>query len=165
MADSWSGIAIFVCTQSFSQVQLFVNPGTAACQATLSMDFPRQEYWKIPGDLPDPGTEPTSPALTGRFFTIKSPEKPIAISMWPLYLVSILIAWWFSFFDFWHGYCDKWVFLEPSIWKLVLNPCIIIYTIIFWLYMVRADSVLAGPIQGCEYQEAWFTRGLFCSLN
>ena len=34
----------------------------------------RQEYWNglpflSPGDLPDPGTEPVSPALAGRFFT------------------------------------------------------------------------------------------------
>ena len=34
----------------------------------LSMGFPRQEHWSalsfpFPGDLPDPGTEPSSPAL------------------------------------------------------------------------------------------------------
>ena len=41
------------------------------------MEFSRQEYWSglpfpSPGDLPDPGTEPTSPvspALAGGFFT------------------------------------------------------------------------------------------------
>ena len=38
------------------------------------MGFARQEYWSglpflAPGDLPDPGTEPTSPALAGGFFT------------------------------------------------------------------------------------------------
>ena len=42
------------------------------------MGFSRQEYWSgLPfpsGDLP--GIEPTSPALAGRFFTSKSPEKP-----------------------------------------------------------------------------------------
>ena len=37
------------------------------------MGFSKQEYWSglpcpPPGDLPDPGIEPTSPALTGRFF-------------------------------------------------------------------------------------------------
>ena len=52
----------------------FVTPCTVACQAPLSMGFPRQEYWSglsfpSPGDLPDPGIESTSPALTGRFFT------------------------------------------------------------------------------------------------
>ena len=34
------------------------------------MEFSRQEYWSelpfpSPGDLPDPGIKPTSPALTG----------------------------------------------------------------------------------------------------
>ena len=41
---------------------------TVACQASLSMEFPRQEYrsglpFPSPGDLPDPGIEPVSPAL------------------------------------------------------------------------------------------------------
>ena len=40
----------------------------AARQAPLSMEFSRQEYWSwvpfpSPGDLPDPGIEPGSPAL------------------------------------------------------------------------------------------------------
>ena len=47
-------------------------PWTVACQTSLSMDFSRQEYWSglrfpSPGDLPDPGIEPVSPALIGRF--------------------------------------------------------------------------------------------------
>ena len=50
-------------------------------QAPLSMGFPRQEYWSglpcpPPGDLPDPGIEPASPALAGRFFTTEPPGKP-----------------------------------------------------------------------------------------
>ena len=53
---------------------------TVAHKAPLSMKFSRQEYWSgwpcpPPGDLPHPGIEPTllvSPALTGRFFTIRS---------------------------------------------------------------------------------------------
>ena len=45
------------------------------------MGFPRQEYWSrlpfsFPGDLPDPGIKPTSPALAGRLFTTEPPEKP-----------------------------------------------------------------------------------------
>ena len=44
------------------------TPWTVACQAPLSMGFSRQEYWTglpfpSPGDLPDPGIEPGSPAL------------------------------------------------------------------------------------------------------
>ena len=51
----------------FRHVQLFVIPWTAAHQPPLSMEFFRQEYWSglscpSPGDLPDPGIEPRSPA-------------------------------------------------------------------------------------------------------
>ena len=57
-----------VCTCVLGRVRLFVAPWTAACQAPLSMGFPRQEYWSglpfpSPGDLPDPGIKPGSPAL------------------------------------------------------------------------------------------------------
>ena len=50
------------------------TPWTVACQASLSMGFPRQEYWSglpvpAPGDLPNRGIAPMSPALAGRFFT------------------------------------------------------------------------------------------------
>ena len=42
-----------------------VNLWTVACQASLSLEFSRQEYWSglpfpPPGDLPDPGIEPTA---------------------------------------------------------------------------------------------------------
>ena len=48
----------------FSHVQLFVTPWTIACQAPPSMGFSRQESWSglsfsTPGDLPNPGLEPT----------------------------------------------------------------------------------------------------------
>ena len=48
--------------------QHFATPWVAACQAPLSMGFPRQEYWSglpfpSPGNLPDPGMEPQPPAL------------------------------------------------------------------------------------------------------
>ena len=54
--------------KSLSRVKLFAVPWTVACQAPLSMEFSRQEYWSglsfpFPGDLPDPGIEPGSPAL------------------------------------------------------------------------------------------------------
>ena len=73
--------------QLFSHVQLFVTLWTVAHQAPLSMDFPRPEYWSgwpfpPPGDLPNPGVEPTSPVspvspvLAGRFFTTEPPGKP-----------------------------------------------------------------------------------------
>ena len=44
------------------------TPWTVACQAPLSVGFSRHEYWNglpfpSPGDLPNPGIEPGSPAL------------------------------------------------------------------------------------------------------
>ena len=50
------------------------------------MGFPRQKYWSgfpfpPPGDLPDPGIEPMSPALAGGFFTTEPPGK---LYMWNL---------------------------------------------------------------------------------
>ena len=60
------------------------DPSTVSRQAPLSMGFPRQEYWSglpfpPPGDLPDPGIEPSSlasPVLAGGFFTTVPPGKP-----------------------------------------------------------------------------------------
>ena len=57
------------------------TPWTVAFQVPSSMGFPGQEYWTglpfpSPGDLPDPGTEPASSALAGRFFTTEPPGNP-----------------------------------------------------------------------------------------
>ena len=54
--------------KSLSCVRLFEIPWIVACQTPLSMGFSRQEYWSglslpSPGDLPNPGIEPGSPAL------------------------------------------------------------------------------------------------------
>ena len=51
-----------------TRVWLFATPWTIARQAPLSMKFSRQDYWSglpflSPGDLPDPGIEPRSPAV------------------------------------------------------------------------------------------------------
>ena len=67
--------------KSFSRVQLFVTPWTAAYQAPPSMGFSRQEYWSglpfpSPGDLPDPGIESRSPTLQADALTSEPPGKP-----------------------------------------------------------------------------------------
>ena len=56
-----------------------VTPWTVACQAPLSMGFSRQEYWlpfPSPGDLPDPGIEPGSPALQADSLLTELQGKP-----------------------------------------------------------------------------------------
>ena len=62
-----------------SRIRLIATLCTVSHQAPLSMGFPRQEYWSgLPfpslGDLPDPGIEPASPALSGGFLTTESLE-------------------------------------------------------------------------------------------
>ena len=62
-------------------VRLFATPWTVAHQAPPSMGFSRQEYWSglpfpSPGDLPNPGFEPRSPALQADTLTSEPPGKP-----------------------------------------------------------------------------------------
>ena len=64
-----------------SRVQLFATPWTVAYQAPLSMGFSRQEYWSelpfpSPGNLPDPGIKPRSPALQTDALPSEPPGKP-----------------------------------------------------------------------------------------
>ena len=73
----YRGMSFHACVHalSLSRVQLLVTLWTVAHQASLSMEFSRQEYWSgvpcpSPEDPPNPGIEPRSPALAGRFFTI-----------------------------------------------------------------------------------------------
>ena len=61
-------ICILIVVQSLSRVQLGVTLWTVAYHTSLSMRFPRQEYWSgwpfpSPWDLPNPEIKPTSPAL------------------------------------------------------------------------------------------------------
>ena len=66
--------------KSLSRVQVFVTPKTVAQQALLSTEFSRQEYWSRlpcppPGDLPNPGIEPGSPALEADSLPSEPPGK------------------------------------------------------------------------------------------
>ena len=63
-------------------VRLFVTPWTVAYHASPSMGFSRQEYWSglpfpSPGNLPDPGIEPRSPALEADTLTSEPPGKTV----------------------------------------------------------------------------------------
>ena len=67
---------------STPNTRMLLTPWTAARQAPLSMGFSRQEYWSglpcpPPGDLPDPGIEPRSPALQIDSLPSEPPGKPI----------------------------------------------------------------------------------------
>ena len=81
-------ISLSACVLShFSHVRLFDILWTVACQAPLSMGFSRQEFCSglpcpPPVDLPDPGIEPRSPALAGRFFTISATWEVLVWYFW-----------------------------------------------------------------------------------
>ena len=68
--------------KSLSRVRLFATPWTVARQVPLSMGFSRQAYWSglpfpSPGDLPNPGIEPGSPALQADALSSEPPGKPL----------------------------------------------------------------------------------------
>ena len=81
---------------------------TVACQAPLSMEFSRQDYWSgfpLPtsGGLLNPGIEPVSPAppaLVGRLFTVEPHGKPFHILVMSnaLRYVRVQIFLWDSHF-------------------------------------------------------------------
>ena len=76
-------VCVCVCVLAAQLCPTLCDPMDCSHQAPLFMEFSRQEYWSglpspPPGDLPDPGIEPTSlvsPALAGRFFTTEPPGK------------------------------------------------------------------------------------------
>ena len=67
--------------KSLSRVRLFATPWTLAYQDPQSMGFSRQEYWSglpfpSPGDIPDQGIEPGSPALQADALPSEPPGSP-----------------------------------------------------------------------------------------
>ena len=59
------------------------TPWIVTCQAPLSMGLLRKPFWSelpfpSPGDLPDPGIKPVSPALAGGFSTADSLQKKLS---------------------------------------------------------------------------------------
>ena len=83
LSNSWSTFLYCV----LSRVRLFATTWTVACQASLSMGFPSQKYcsglpFPSPGDLPNPGIEPTSlvsSTLQADSLPTEPLEKPICM--------------------------------------------------------------------------------------
>ena len=69
---------LFVCAQSCLTL---CNPMDCTLPGSSVHGISQQGYWNglpfsPPGNLPDLGIKPMSPALAGRFFTTESPGKP-----------------------------------------------------------------------------------------
>ena len=76
-----------------SRVRFFVTPWTLAYQAPPSMGLSRQEYssgvpFPSPGDLPNPGMEPGSPAFQADALTSEPPGKP------QIETLSLFLPWY-----------------------------------------------------------------------
>ena len=84
--------------KSLSRVLLFATVWTVAYHDSPSVGFSRQEYWSglpfpSPGDLPNPGIEPGSPALQadkppGHFSELTPAVPPLLCSTGPLFYIS-----------------------------------------------------------------------------
>ena len=88
----------FIVVQSLSCVQIFLTPRTVVYQAPLSMGISKQEYcsglhFPLPGIFLDPGIEPKSLALAGRFFTTEPPGKPMLKVKWVQINIEIVLGW------------------------------------------------------------------------
>ena len=97
-----------------SRVRLFATPWTVAYQAPPSIGFPRQKYWSglpflSPGDLPDPGIEPGSPAFQADTLTSEPPGKPSVTET-----IAIRIG---------SGVCIPRIFV-PKVQKYPLSPAV-----------------------------------------
>ena len=77
---------------------IFVTPWTVAHQASLTLGFPKREYWRglpfpPPGDLPSPGIESGSPTLQVDFVLLTElPKKPMYLSVYLCIYLSIYIC-------------------------------------------------------------------------
>ena len=93
-----------------SCIRLFATPWTVACQASLSMGVPRQEYQSglpcpPPGDLPDPGIKPTVSPESSAFQADSLPSEPSGkpqniLRPSVLYIMRLLIFVFRTFTDY-----------------------------------------------------------------
>ena len=72
-----------------------MTPWTIAHQTPLSVEFSRQEYWSglpfpSPGDLPNPGIKPRSPALQVDSLLSEPPEKPHSVAKFSEFIVFLV---------------------------------------------------------------------------
>ena len=138
---NWLCVCMCVCVCVIhSVVSDSVTPWTVACQAPLSMGFSRQEYWSglpflSPGDLPDPGIKPRSPALQADSLSSEPSGKPIKLA-----ILQYKIKGFFFF-----KYQKKRQ--EMTIFSIVL---------LFFSEATNADWLGRG--QGLQWDGEWETR-------
>ena len=140
------------CAHMLGHVRLFVTPEAVARQAPLSMRFSRQEYWSglpfpPPGDLPDPGIQPTSllsPALAGGFFTTSTAWETLMNWSW-----GPFILWWTVEIRDFTRLADWWVNL-PAPWgqvedrRLLVGDAGLLFAAIPWASVPTSMHKVGG---------------------
>ena len=116
-------VCVCVCAQArmpghFSCVWLFAIPWTVACQAPLSVEFSRQEYWDglpfpSPGNLPKPGNEPGSPSLQADSLPSEPLGKPICMYMYIFLFVFFSIIVHLGYWMYFHVLYSRTLFIHP----------------------------------------------------
>ena len=112
----WYSALVVVVIQQPGCTWLFETPQTVACQAPLSVEFSRQEYWsELPfpsaADVPDRETEPIYPVSTGRFYLFIY-FYHWATWVWALQLNAFLI---WILVSFWVCRPHSWVCHHPEV--------------------------------------------------
>ena len=118
--------------------QTLCEPMNCSLPGSSVHGFSMQEYWNgfpcpPPGDLPNPGIKPTSPALTGKSFTSESPGKHIRSLVLSLFIISN----WKSF--------NNRIFSFPSLPILSLTPSSLFpsltsFFLLFYILFVKTKS-------------------------
>ena len=142
-------IRVWVCTQLLSHVQLFATSWTVTCQAPLSIEVSRQEYWS---GLPflNPGIKPAflaSPALAGDSLSLGYLESH-AQTNFPFILLDI--AWIQISLVLWLKRSLKLDFYAFS--DMVYIENVNIYILLWqkrWRFSQGVDYSLASSSSGC----------------
>ena len=87
-------LLLFLTAMCAQECKNLCDPMDCSQQLSLSMRFPRQEYWSSLRDLPDPGIKPAAPAsaLAGRVFTTGPPWKPVFFAYWRTYVIKGMLS-------------------------------------------------------------------------
>ena len=113
--------------KSLSCVQLFAVPWVVAHQIPPSMGFSRQEYWSglpfpSPGDLPDAGIEPRSPALQADALPSEPPGK-LSLSIYMYIHIHFQILFHYGLSQD-IEYSSLWYTVGPCLSILNVTVCI-----------------------------------------
>ena len=136
--------------KSLSRVWLFVASWTVAYQDPPSMGFSRQENWSglpfpSPGDLPNPGVEPRSPALQADALPSKPPGKSF-------HWLKVLPKSCFK----WLGQITSLYFVHPCSTRLNLSLAISNQWTEAWKYFLLMQKTCGLLIAKKKKRAEWF---------